>query len=151
MLKILKNNKTHICTLCAFQTHTAYMLERHMKEHKKEIKPKCTICRLTKLPKCSTCGFVATTKFILERHLRLHTKFRNFYNMEQTPQIANGQNGHKEYKCPLCNFKAQTCYLKNRHIKLLHKKEIKKPITLLDGVDILSNVVTGIGYFFFYI
>lgn len=115
--------KRYVCLLCKIQFSTAFLLERHQREHKKDLKKH----------ECRICNWTAPTNFALEVHMN-----KNHYSSLD----------HKyKYKCLLCNFSAKSAYLKNKHTEESHKKPEHHP-SLIDAYEIIKTIAI-IGLIFY--
>lgn len=114
--------KRFVCVLCKNQFSTALLLERHKREHKKELRKY----------ECRICNWTASTNCGLEIHM-------NKYHQSDL-------NHKYKYKCLLCNFSAKSAFLKDRHMDIVHKTH-EHPPTLIDAYEILKSVAM-IGLFF---
>jgi len=113
--------KRYVCLLCKIQFSTAFLLDRHNREHKKE--PKKYECRI--------CKWTAPTIFALELHMNKH----HHSALDHT---------HK-HKCLYCNFSAKSAHLRDRHMEV-HKVHEPQP-SLLDAYEIIK-MIAAIGIIF---
>ena len=111
------------CLLCKNQFSTSFLLERHQRDHKKELRKY----------ECRICKFKAATNFALELHITKH------HNL--------ALNHKYKYKCLMCNFSAKSAFLKDRHIESAHKTPEPLP-TLIDAYEIIK-VIAMVGIFFY--
>jgi hypothetical protein len=116
--------KKHICSSCDAHFSTAFLLDRHRREHKKNIRKR----------ECRICHWNAQTALTLENHIR--TKH---------PTIM-AQYKHK-HKCLLCNFSAKTAFVRDRHMNITHSEPEAQP-SLLDAIEIIQTIA-AIGIFFY--
>lgn len=106
--------KRYVCLLCKTQFSTAFLLERHQREHKKDIKKH----------QCRICNWTAPTNFALELHMNKH----HHSALDHT----------YKHKCLHCNFSAKSAYLRDRHMEI-HKIP-EPPPTLIDAYEILKMI-----------
>jgi hypothetical protein len=107
--------KRYVCLLCSTHFPTAFLLERHQREHKKELKKY----------ECRICNWTAPTNFALELHMNKNHK--------------SALDHRYKYKCLLCNFSAKSAYLKKKHVDESHKKPVQPP-SLIDAYEILKTI-----------